>query len=306
MDAQSNLSYINRPPLGIVGAGRVGGALARRLHQAGWPIVAIYSRSVASAAQLAEAVGAQAVNSINEIAAQSQLILLSVPDSAIQPVCEQVAVRNLSGRAVVHTSGATPIDVLTSAKASGAQIGGLHPILPVARGDRPLPPGGMFGVEAEERPLRDWLSDLVDASSGSALWLPSGIDRIRYHAASTLLSNYLVTLYAEALGLWRGIGIGDHAARAALLGLAQAALDNLEQNDPSAALTGPIIRGDLAVVEAHLHALASDPELAAAYRALGRLTLRLAARRLSPDRIETLYRLLIDKDNETNDANHNL
>ena len=290
-----SLNHPTLPTLGIIGAGRVGGALAQALHKRGWSISALYSRSNTSALNLAEIIGAKVTASISEVAERAQLILLTVPDSAIEAVCQQLAINDLTGHAVIHTSGATPITALASAQARGAQIGGSHPILPVARGDIPLPPGGMFGIEADERPLRDWLSNLVDALGGSALWLPHGIDRTRYHAAAVLLSNYLVTLYAAAAELWREIGIEPDAGRSALLGLARATLDNLERNDPAAALTGPIVRGDSDTVQAHLSMLASDPELAAAYRILGRLTLRLAAARgLSADRIEALHEVLTE------------
>lgn len=301
---------LNRPTLGIVGVGRVGGALARALHQRHWPISVLCSRSTVAVSNLSEITGARNAESIDEVARHAELVVLAVPDSAIQAVCEQLATSDLTGHAVVHTSGVTPVAALKSASAHGAQIGGLHPVWPIARGDRPLPPGGWFGIEADERPLRDWLSDLVAALGGSVFWLPPDVDRIRYHAAPVLLSNYLVTLYVEAAAVWHGIGIEPEAARAALLGLARAALDNLanlEPGDPALALTGPIVRGDAATVRAHLSALHDDPELAAAYRILGRLTLRLAARRgLSIDRWEALYRALAETNDEMNDANYNL
>jgi predicted short-subunit dehydrogenase-like oxidoreductase (DUF2520 family) len=113
------------------------------------------------------------------------------------------------------------------------------------------------------------------------------------------LSNYLVTLYSEAATLWNGIGIEPKAAHLALLGLARATLDNLERSDPATALTGPIVRGDAATVRAHLGALNEDPELAAAYRALGQLTLRLAvAGGMSTDRIEGLQKVLAEANEE--------
>ena len=284
------------PTIGIVGAGRVGGALARALSEYGYPIAAVYSRSEPFAATLAAAVNARQVDSAAAVVDHAQLIILTVSDAAIRDVAAQLATRDLAGRAVIHTSGATAISALDAARARGAAVGGLHPVWPVANGDRPLPAGGVFGVEAAETWLRDWLDTLVIALGGKAFWLPAGLDRVYYHAATVLLSNYLVTLYSEAAALWAEIGIDAEAIQAGLIGLTRATVENLAHVSPEAALTGPIVRGDADTVRDHLTAFdQSDPELAAAYRALGQLTLRLARTRgLSAERIRALNNALSD------------
>ena len=58
-------------------------------------------------------------------------------------------------------------------------------------------PDVTFGVEAEEEPLRSWLDAIVRALNGVALWLHPGQDRARYHAASVIASNYVVTAIAD-------------------------------------------------------------------------------------------------------------
>jgi predicted short-subunit dehydrogenase-like oxidoreductase (DUF2520 family) len=293
---QLTAAEASQPTLGIIGAGRVGGALARTLHERGYHIAAVYSRSESYAAELADAVGTEKVESAAAVADRARLIILTVSDVSIRDVCAQLATRDLSGQAVIHTSGATEVSALNVARSRGAFTGGLHPVWPVARGDRPMPPGGMFGVEVSDNVLRAWLTDLVNALGGEAFWLPVGIDRVRYHAGAVFLSNYLVTLYAEAANVWTEIGIDPGATHDGLIGLVRATIDNLAHNSPDVALTGPIVRGDADTVRDHLSAFdQSDPELAAAYRALGQLTVRLARTRgLSADRVRALNQALSD------------
>ena len=286
----------SQPTLGIIGAGRVGGALARALHERGYRIAAVYSRSESFAAELAKAVGADNVETAEAVVDKANLTILTVSDVAIQDVCAQLAMRDLTNRAVIHTSGATSVSALDAARVRGAYIGGLHPVWPVDRGDRPMPPGAVFGIEASDTLLRDWLRDLVNALGGKAFWLPTGIDRVYYHAATVLLSNYLVTLYAEASHLWTELGIDAGAAREGLIGMLRATVENLAHNAPEAVLTGPIVRGDADTVRGHLTTFdQTDPELAAAYRALGQLTIRIAKTRgLSAERVRTLNKALSD------------
>lgn len=293
-DNPGSSGEVRRPSLGIVGAGRVGQTLAQTLWTRGYTVTAVYSRSTASAIWLAEQVSARAVESAAEVAQNAQVTLLTVPDEAISAVCEQVALADLTGRAVVHTSGVTPISALISAKRRGALIGGLHPLLPVARAGQPFPPGVTFSIEADREPLRGWLAGMVDALDGVALWLRPGLDRARYHAAAVLISNYLVTLFAEADALLSPFTADEQVARNALLALARATLENIAQVGSTAALTGPIARGDAATVRLHLDGLRrSDPELAEIYRLLGRRTARLAAARgLDADKLKRLQEVL--------------
>ncbi len=295
----------NLPTLGIVGAGRVGSALAGSLAARGYLIGAVYSRSTESAQRLADATHAHIVTELAEVPRYAALILLTVPDFAITPTAEGIAIADLTGCAVVHTSGVTAVDALESAHRRGAQIGGLHPMLPIAATANPFAVGAAFGIEAESESLRGWLAEIVAALDGIALWLPSNLDRARYHAASVLLSNYLVTLFAESLALLTEAGIEAEAARAALVRLSAATIDNIAQVGPVAALTGPIVRGDVATVRAHRTALhAVDPELAEVYRQLGRRTLRIAAARgLPADQLSGLDKVL--RREETDHANNN-
>ncbi|MEP7289315.1 MAG: DUF2520 domain-containing protein [Chloroflexota bacterium] len=326
------MEMIERPTLAIVGAGRVGSTLAQVLHNRGYTISAVNSRTPESARHLAEKLGCHAADTPREAALEARLTLLTVTDEAIASVCEVLARdTDLTGRAVVHTSGISEIAVLAAAKASGAWVGGLHPMLPIM--DRDLspslafsPPSAtpdvMFGVEAAEEPLRSWLAAIVTTLNGIPLWLSPGQDRARYHAASVIASNYAVTLFAESLTLLKRLQaskpkgqsdqlgqqsklgvessygesgeVDERLLRFALVHLVQATLTNIKEVGAVQALTGPIARGDVQTVHKHLVALQqTDPELATLYRLLGKRTLRLAAERgLSAQKLDGILKNL--------------
>lgn len=282
---------VDRPTLAIIGAGRVGSTLAQTLHWRGYTVAAVYSRTEQSAQRLADALGSRVARSPTQAATSADLTFLTVPDDAIESVCEALAQdADLTGRAIVHTSGVSGLDVLEAAHKRSAWVGGLHPMLSIM--DRDLSarmafsvpwvahaPDVTFGVEAADEPLRSWLDAIVQALNGVALWLHPGQDRARYHAAGVIAGNYVVTLFAEALGLLESLDINadESIIRPILVQLVQATLNNIKARGPAQALTGPIARGDVTTIRKHLAALdQSDPELAELYRLLGRRTLRLA------------------------------
>jgi predicted short-subunit dehydrogenase-like oxidoreductase (DUF2520 family) len=299
---------VERPTLAIIGAGRVGSTLSQTLRWRGYTITAVYSRTPESARRLADKLHTSAVSAPAEAALSAQLTLLTVPDEAIVPVSEALARdADLTGRAVIHTSGVTGVSALASAKARGAWVGGLHPMLPIM--DTELSPrmafsvpwvaeapDVTFGVEAEDEPLRSWLAAIVKALNGVALWLRPGQDRARYHAAGVFASNYVVTLFAEAIGLLtslesqNGEKTDERILGQTLVHLVDHTLQNIKAVGTVRALTGPIARGDAGTVRKHLEALEQeDPELAELYRLLGRRTARLAAERgLDAERLKRI------------------
>jgi len=285
-----------RPTLAIIGAGRVGSTLAQTLRWRGYTVTSVFSRTAESAQQLARILDCGVAKSTTEAALSADLTFLTVPDDAIQPVCEALAAHaDLSGRALVHTSGVSDVSVLESAKAHGAWIGGLHPMLAImdrnfsANVSFSVPwvaqaPEVTFGVEAEAPRLHVWLEEIVQALNGTALWLRPGQDRARYHAAGVIASNYVVTLFAEAIGLLQSLtGVSDideRAVRQIIVHLMEATLNNVKLAGAAGALTGPILRGDTGTIIKHLDALEQvDPELSKLYRLLGLRTLKLAAER---------------------------
>ena len=269
--------------IGFIGPGAVATALAGAFVEAGLPVIAIAGQRPERAAALAATLpGAGAVADPQAVVDQAELVFLTVPDDAIAVVCERLCWR--PGTNAIHCSGALSTDVLAAARDAGAGTGSCHPLqtLTGTPGDAGRLAGCVFGIDADE-PLRATLREIVCRIGGEPLILEA-CDKSRYHAAAVLISNYVVTLAAVAADLWSTFGFDRANALKALLPLLRGTVANLDERGLPAALTGPIARGDVATVQRHLEALdVYQPETAALYRELGRMTMSLARERRGPD-----------------------
>ncbi len=98
-----------------------------------------------------------------------------------------------------------------------------------------------------------------------------------YHASSVLICNYLTALLEAGLRGYERAGISRDIAQPMMEPLVRETLDNVFRIGTVQALTGPIARGDDAVVARQLQVLSeSDPGIARIYRALGAVAVDLA------------------------------
>ena len=262
--------------LGFIGAGTVGTALAVRLNHSGYSVVAVYSRSRASADKLAQAAGGVRVfNSSQEVADNADFVFITTPDDAIAPVASQVNWH--SGQSVVHCSGADSVASLQPAQKAGAKVGAFHPLQTFAGVNQAINnlPGSTFALEAEE-PLLKTLQEMAESLDGHWVVLKAS-DKVIYHASAVIACNYLVTLVKLATDLWQTFDVSSPEATRALLPLLRGTLNNIENIGIPNCLTGPIARGDIGTINKHLEALKQTaPNLLPTYRELGRQTVPVA------------------------------
>ncbi|MER7989633.1 DUF2520 domain-containing protein [Streptomyces noursei] len=283
-----------RLTVGVVGAGRVGPALAAALQLAGHRPVAVSGVSDASVRRAAEMLPGVPLVTPGEVLARADLVLLTVPDDALADLVaglvETGAVR--PGQLLVHTSGRFGTAVLEPATRAGALPLALHPAMTFTGTsvDVQRLAGCPFGVTAPEE-LRMAAEALVIEMGGEPEWIAESA-RPLYHAALAIGANYLVTLVAQAMELLQKAGV---QAPDRMLGpLLGAALDNaLRSGD--AALTGPVARGDAGTVAAHVAELRTHaPQALAGYLAMARTTAdrALAHGLLKPELAEELLDVL--------------
>ena len=205
------------------------------------------------------------------------LIVLAVPDGAIREVASAIAALGApgSGCSVLHMSGALPAEELAVLAERGYSVGGLHPLQTVAdpaRGAERL--RGVFFTFEGDPAARVGAAEIVQAAGGRMLEVHAA-DKARYHAACVFASNYVVACAAVATRLLASAAnIAEDEAVRALRPLWSGAVNNLEQLGPAEALTGPVRRGDVATVRAHLGAL--EGATLDLYRELALEALRIA------------------------------
>lgn len=273
--------------MAVVGAGKVGSALAKALARAGWPVVAVACRTAASARRASRFTGAPAM-SAGEAAARGRLVLMAVPDDLVSVAAREIAPRVQRGAVVAHTSGVLSSDALAPVRRRGARAASLHPLMTMpspAAGAASLP-GTRFFHEGD-RGTAPVLRAMVRALGGIPIAVSRG-GKALYHAGAVLACNDLVALLDAAFRLFGRAGVPGRRARAALAPLVRRTVENVLALGAARALTGPVARGDAGTVARHLAVLRGRPrEL---YLALGRATLDLA--RLPRPRRAALARLL--------------
>ena len=259
--------------VGVVGAGRVGAVLAAALRRAGHDIVAVAGESDASRTRIAALLPGVPVLKPTDVARACDLLLLTVPDDMLDNVVSTMTAAGAirEGQYVAHTSGRHGLAVLEPARLVGARPLAIHPAMTFTGTEVDLDrlPGTVFGLTARAAE-RDLAESLVADLGGTPMWVPEEM-RTLYHAGLAHGANHLVTLVTQAMEMLAAAGADDPAGT--LRPLLTAALDNaLAEGD--AALTGPIVRGDLGTVRAHLEDIAANaPQTLPSYVALARATL---------------------------------
>jgi predicted short-subunit dehydrogenase-like oxidoreductase (DUF2520 family) len=245
--------------VGVVGAGRLGTALAAALREAGVAVEGPAGRG--------------------EVPPGCDAIVLCVPDAEIPAAAATVA-----GAAplIGHTSGATP---LTALAAAGGAAFGLHPLqtFPERAPSGEAAPAALAAFAGAGCAVAGTTAEALSFAGRLARVLgmtPFEIDdegRAAYHAAASVASNFTVTLLAAAERIAAGAGLAPHDARALLAPLVRRTVESVAELDPERALTGPIARGDHGTVEAQRRALEeAAPELLDLFDELVRHTRALA------------------------------
>ena len=214
----------------VVGAGRLGSALARALNAAGAEVTGPLGRG-------------------HSPGVPADAVVLCVPDAEIERAAAHVA-----GWAplIGHTSGATPLTALAAAGGDGF---GLHPLQTfTADGGRFDGAGCAIGGTTAAAIAA---ADAIARTLGMCPFELDDADRPTYHAAASIASNFLVTLEAAAERVAAQAGLD----RELLAPLVRQTVDNWARLG-AGALTGPIARGDEETVERQRDAVeTAAPEL---------------------------------------------
>ena len=267
--------------LAIVGAGRVGRALGLRLHESGWPIGAVVTRSEASARAAVRAIGAgRPYGKLTRQVLAADVVLIPTPDRAVESVAAKLARmggEEWRGKVALHTSGALDRSALAPLERTGAATGSLHPLQTFSGRGAPSFDGLVFAMEGSPAALR--VARRIVRQLGGVPVRLDGRNKPAYHAACALVAGHLLGLVEAATRILMALGFTRRQAARALLPLMRQTLENFERLGPGASWTGPVYRGDYVTVARHVAALQHFPrEYRSAYAALSRLSALVLAR----------------------------
>jgi predicted short-subunit dehydrogenase-like oxidoreductase (DUF2520 family) len=231
--------------------------IARRVHQVA-PTLLLHAGDPADAVRPAE------------------FVLIATPDDSVPDVVEMLAQSGAIKRdqAVLHLSGLLDSSALSALAGTGAALGSFHPLQtiadPATAAERLA--GSFVGLEGDDRAIE--AGERLAKTLRMTPVRVTSASKPAYHAAATIVANYTVVLVGIAERLAREAGVPPEQAHKIYLPLLDGALQNLKTMTPGQALTGPVRRGDVRTIEAHLEALeAADRKV---YRELGLAALELA------------------------------
>ena len=268
--------------ISIVGAGKVGTTLGSMLFRAHHRIVAVVSGSVQSARKCGRLVACWVCSDdCSVIPSTTDLIFIAVPDREIRNVAAAIAAvphLEFDRMYVCHTSGAITSDELAPLATKGARVFSLHPIQTFPRrtslaDQRKSMREISYGFEGPKNTL-PFAKRIVRQLRGDILVVPKEA-KILYHLACVIASNYSVTL----IGALESVAAQATGKKLSpYLKLLTTSIQNATKIGAVDALTGPVARGDAAVISRHLGAI-QNPELRNLYRSLGAFALKLAAQK---------------------------
>jgi predicted short-subunit dehydrogenase-like oxidoreductase (DUF2520 family) len=261
--------------ISVVGAGRVGTALAVLLRRSGHRIVAVSGRA-ATAERAARFLPETPVTSRAEAASAAEVVVVGVPDALVETTATAIAPNLGRAAAVVHLSGALGLEALHGVRAAGATPVALHLLqtFPTVEAALDRVPGSAAAVTAATEEGFA-LGERLAVDAGARPFRLADAARPLYHAGAVLASNAVVALLALAEQVFRGAGVDEPAER--FLPLTRASVDNVGELGAAEALTGPVVRGDAATVDRNLRALAErSPAAVSPYVALSRAAADLA------------------------------
>lgn len=238
---------------GFIGAGKVGCTLGKYFCENGMEITGYYSRSYSSAQFAAEFTGTAAYKGMAELLSSSDTIFITVSDGAIKSVYEQLSRLDISGKTLCHCSGAmTAREAFPDIKKHEASGCSIHPLFPVSSktDSYKVLSGAFFCIEGDRNIAEKWRDKL--RNMGNPARMISGESKSSYHAACAIMSNLVCGLAAVSVELLKNCGFTEKEALAALRPLAENNIKNIFENNPSAALTGPVERNDVGTIKKHL------------------------------------------------------
>lgn len=247
----------NTKSISIIGAGNVATHLALALHSAGHTISQVFSRDFDHAQLLAQKVQAQPVNRMALLKDDSEFYIFAVGDDALYDLALDLS---FPQSIVVHTSGATPAEVLKPvSRRYGVVWSPQTFVRDIAMDYNHLP----LCLEGSSEDVASSLEELFGTVSDNIHRLD--FDQRRWaHLAAVMVSNFGNAINAAAQDIMMQHGLDFNMLRP----LAEQTLRKWDYGDLHLQQTGPAIRRDEKTLNAQRRLLLDQPRMLELYNLL--------------------------------------
>lgn len=232
----------------LIGAGNVAWHLAPALYDAGHHIVQIYSRTIESAQILAKKVGAQAINSYENIEPTAHIYIYAIKDDSLQWVMNHIKINT---GIHIHTSGSMPISIFKSSKTN---YGCMYPLQTFSKDKNIDLRKVAFFTEANTEENAIIINDLAHCMS-QKIYSLSSEDRKYLHLAGVFASNFANIMWIKSEKILAQKGIPFEV----LHNLITESVNKAKLIGPINSQTGPAIRGDQRIIDQHIGLLSNEP-----------------------------------------------
>lgn len=238
--------------IGIIGAGRLGGAIAVHLARTGWRIAGVCDEVPAKAEEVARIIPTGTARSPGELAQRCEILFFAVQDGQISRLAEALGeLEEYKARFLFHFSGILQARVLHLAGMERA-VYSLHPFGGIpARSFEDNPFKGLhFGGEGEiaAKPIAEQITKDL---GGKFIPIKSS-KKAAYHLAASIVANHMFALLNAGENLLENCGLAEKDINSMITELAESALSNYAEHGLLGGLTGPIARGDDVTIAEHL------------------------------------------------------
>ncbi len=289
--------------ISIIGAGRLGGALAIALAKKHFAIESLFARNVETAEKIAEMIEPppRILSAVEYSEITADLILITTQDSEIEKVASDLSEKLASKPIVFHTSGALSSEILKELKSIGCPVGSIHPLISISNSKIGAErfANAYFCVEGDKSAI-EAAEKIVETLGGKSFSIATEYKTL-YHASAVTACGHLVAVVDAAIELLRKCGLNEKAALKIFQPLIESTVENLKDQTPAQALTGTFARADVGTFEKHLEILREtvSEEALEIYLLLGQRSLKLAEERgANPENIEKIRgQILIAKKN---------
>ena len=280
---------------GFIGAGKVGCSLGKYLVDHNREVAGYYDTEERFAAEAAEFTNSSAYTDVERLTADCDVLFLTVPDSLISSVWEQIKKLPVEGKFLCHCSGSLSVeDTFAGIRDRGAFGYSIHPLFAVSdkfHSWKELT-HAYFTIEGDSEHLEE-ISDLF-RSLGNQVRHIKAEDKVKYHCAAAICSNQVIALIQQGLSIMCECGFDEDSALKALAPIITGNVAHIVKDGTTASLTGPVERCDTGTVKKHLACLTGKDKVL--YKLLSEKLVELGKRK-NPERdYEELTALLSRND----------
>ncbi len=247
----------------LVGSGNVATILGKVIHSKGHQIVQVLSRNKEHAEKLASKFGCEYGDFKSLPANEADLFLLAITDTALYHFDQQM---HFANQVVVHTAGSVSKEVL---KNISTRYGIIYPLQSLVIESSTMPEIPLM-VDGNSTETTHFIREFAESFSGNVT-IANDEERIKYHVAAVLVSNFTNHLFAMADEFCRKENIDFKK----LFPLIEETTMRIKDNDPETVQTGPAIREDIYTLGKHLQVLSAHPDLKYLYLKLSESILKL-------------------------------